>query len=348
VNREIDESTEAKARLQEELVRLSKEQTWVQNFATQFLMGPLSGGHASSPGQDFGNMINGSTLASVGSFLEFYQQRLKGVDDRVADINKKITELTKKIAVAEEKRRGTGGSEKLTEATILVESSDSNVECVLQISYVVSGAFWVASYDCRVDSSTKTLDLTYYGAITNSTGEDWSTPELLLSTAVPAVGGNAPNLTTKFVRVEDRHYASRMRSVPSSSMSNMSFQQAEFTNADFSGSVASAGGGRGSLSSRAPMGVLTAESRDAGTCTTFTVRRQTDIKSDSKPHKVTITVVKLEAKFTYTVAPLINPHAYLKASIMNSTTTAPFLAGDMNVFMYAHHAAAALPYGRVS
>eukprot|EP01122_Echinamoeba_exundans_P003130 TRINITY_DN13280_c0_g1_i1.p1 TRINITY_DN13280_c0_g1~~TRINITY_DN13280_c0_g1_i1.p1 ORF type:complete len:580 (-),score=112.51 TRINITY_DN13280_c0_g1_i1:54-1793(-) len=332
--KEIEEATDAKARLQEELVRLSKEQTWVQSFAGQFLMGPLSGGHASAPSQDFGNMINASMLSSVGTFLEFYQARLKVVDDRVAEVNKKITELTKKISLAEERRRGTGGSEKVTEAKILVECSDDNVESILQISYVVSGASWVASYDCRVDSSTKTLELTYYGAITNSTGEDWSSPEVLLSTAVPSIGGNAPNLTTKFARLESRHYSgvsSRARS--SDALSNKMFQQAEFTNADFSGVSASSSAGGGRAGSSVPMGVLTTESRDAGTCTTFTVKRQTEIQSDGKPHKVTITVVKLEAKFTYTVAPLINPYAYLKASITNSTTTAPFLAGDMSVFM---------------
>lgn len=54
----------------------------------------------------------------------------------------------------------------------------------MQLSYVISGAHWNASYDVRVVSGEKTIELTYYGVITNNSTDDWlnvsTTPWTLL------------------------------------------------------------------------------------------------------------------------------------------------------------------------
>jgi hypothetical protein len=42
--------------------------------------------------------------------------------------------------------------------------------------------------------------------ITQSTGEDWNDTKLSLSTAVPSVGGNVPELTTQNVSVRRAIY----------------------------------------------------------------------------------------------------------------------------------------------
>lgn len=55
----------------------------------------------------------------------------------------------------------------------------------LYLSYVVSHASWEPAYDVRVDSSTQGLSLTYYGAVRQSTGEDWVNCRVSLSTAQP-------------------------------------------------------------------------------------------------------------------------------------------------------------------
>jgi hypothetical protein len=43
----------------------------------------------------------------------------------------------------------------------------------MQLSYVITGAHWNASYDVRVVSGEKTIELTYYGVITNNSTDDW-------------------------------------------------------------------------------------------------------------------------------------------------------------------------------
>ena len=46
----------------------------------------------------------------------------------------------------------------------------------LLLTYMVSGASWVPSYDLRVDTSDKAgaeMSLTYLGLVCNASGEDW-------------------------------------------------------------------------------------------------------------------------------------------------------------------------------
>ena len=40
--------------------------------------------------------------------------------------------------------------------------------------------------------------------ITQSTGEDWNETKLSLSTAVPSIGGNVPELETTNVRIKQK------------------------------------------------------------------------------------------------------------------------------------------------
>jgi uncharacterized protein (TIGR02231 family) len=68
----------------------------------------------------------------------------------------------------------------------------------LDLRYVVSGAQWTASYDIRIQSSDQSMSLTYYGLVSQSTGEDWPNVQLSLSTATPSKGGVPPTLATRY------------------------------------------------------------------------------------------------------------------------------------------------------
>ncbi len=50
----------------------------------------------------------------------------------------------------------------------------SAAQIQLLISYVVSNAGWTPKYDLRVSSSERTMQVTYFGLVKQSTGEDWS------------------------------------------------------------------------------------------------------------------------------------------------------------------------------
>jgi len=79
--------------------------------------------------------------------------------------------------------------------------------------------------------------------------------------------------------------------------------------------------------------VQTTKAVESATSTTFTIPRKSTIVADNKPHKVTIKLLKFQADYTYTILPKLSPHAYLKASIRNTSKDTPLLPGPMNVFM---------------
>lgn len=43
----------------------------------------------------------------------------------------------------------------------------------LLVSYVVSNAGWKPKYDLRVSSKERTMQMSYFGMVEQSTGEDW-------------------------------------------------------------------------------------------------------------------------------------------------------------------------------
>ena len=49
------------------------------------------------------------------------------------------------------------------------------------------------SYDARVLSTERAVNLGYFGVVRQSTGEDWTDVRLALSTAQPSIGGRAPS-----------------------------------------------------------------------------------------------------------------------------------------------------------
>jgi uncharacterized protein (TIGR02231 family) len=213
-------------------------------------------------------------------------------------------------------------------------------EIALGLSYVVMGASWHAAYDVRVTSDTAQTHLTYYGTITNQTKEDWAKVNLSLSTATPSEGGSPPELPTLRVTWRENVHSSasdRLDIMAEAMGVNMlQTQNVVFSRPSSSSSSSSlSGGGSRAPKSIAPppaVKVLTTTTLDNISSTNFTIPRAATILSDGKPHKVTIAVLELQSKFTYTLVPKTTPHAYLKATTTNSSTL-PFLKGTANVFM---------------
>jgi len=86
------------------------------------------------------------------------------------------------------------------------------------------------------------------------------------------------------------------------------------------------------FSSNAPIQVLATTTKETSTNVQFNIERNVTTLSDNKPHKVTITVINLPSKYTYSVSPQVTPYAYLKASVTNNSSF-PLLPGEINVFM---------------
>lgn len=94
-------------------------------------------------------------------------------------------------------------------------------------------------------------------------------------------------------------------------------------------------------SEAAPMTVETSEVSDSTTNSSFTIKRLANIKSDGKPHKVTIAIIDLDGTFSHTCVPQKSKFCYLRARAVN-TSDFPFLEGKMNVCLTSNF----FSYGR--
>jgi hypothetical protein len=71
----------------------------------------------------------------------------------------------------------------------------------LTIDYTITAASWTPSYDVRLRAAPREVELTYYGNVRQSSGEDWDAIALTLSTARPGLGGAAPEARPWYVDV---------------------------------------------------------------------------------------------------------------------------------------------------
>jgi len=173
--------------------------------------------------------------------------------------------------------------------------------------------------------------LSYYGVITNNCGEDWKEAKLSLSTATPAVGGTPPPLPTAKVTFQNA-YTNRGhgsdRFSPSSHNNPVWSNQNELHTVQMT--VMEDSYAEDQVTS-APTAMPT--TADEGiTSSTFTIPRAATILSDNKPHKVTVAIVDLKSRFTYSAVPRRSQYVYLKATTTNTSDYA-LLAGSINVFM---------------
>jgi len=329
LQREKEDVDEKIARLEEAMNRLKKEALWLEKWAKALSKPKPERDQKKAEEVDF---FTPEMMEQAIGFLGFYEKRMADVDVRCAAIKKNLKDLQEEQEKFDKALANANKSEteEVHEAILLI-SAHKESEVELMLSYVVMGASWHAQYDVRVESNKEDLDLTYYGVITNNSLDDWTDAALSLSTAQPSVGGAPPELTTKFIGFRTYQYSHAWAAPSSSSMTRN--LRAEHQISDIPAWDGVVGGMREEVDARpAPLAVMTAGVQESSICTNFTIPRRSTILSDGKPHKVTVRIVPLKAKFVYVVKPKLSTYAYLKASIRN-TSEYPFLPGDINVFM---------------
>ncbi len=95
------------------------------------------------------------------------------------------------------RRLGGGGTRAYRTATVIVDCR-TLAEITARVSYVVPGATWQPEYDVDFSARSRgktgpgTARLTVGAVVRQSTGEDWDGVRLMLSTAKPKLGAEAP------------------------------------------------------------------------------------------------------------------------------------------------------------
>lgn len=272
--------------------------------------------------------------------VEEYSKMLKFMVGGIEDINKQkreagiaLRELGEKMRVVERdfyKIRNMGGKEhkKVSVGFEVAEAGKYEVN----ISYRLYNASWHPVYDVRANNDQSELELTYYGVVQQSTGEDWEDVRVVLSTARPSAGARMPELQPwllSFSRVFGGKDKERKPASSGFGYANKSLARNEMDQKSNLFVVQSKVAQH--VSARA-------ESR--GTSVAFAVARREKIKADGRPHKTTISVEQFKPEIEYFTTPKASNNAYLSAKITNNTDK-PLLSGKMNVFVGGDYVGAA-------
>ncbi|WP_405059319.1 mucoidy inhibitor MuiA family protein [Kribbella sp. NBC_01505] len=258
----------------------------------------------------------GSESADLGEFTDSLATRLTAVRTKRRELAGQQEEAQERLAAVERRLAAVSqqwAPDRRSVGVALALEAEAEVE--IELSYVVPYAGWTSSYDVRVSGDR--LTLTWFGLITQQTGEHWPECELTLSTARPAANAKVPELDPWYL---DR----RQPPVPAAPAARARFAMAA-ADADF-GEVLHAGGapapGFREVEAIVEQGV---------TAATYTPPRPVAVPADGAAHRATIASIELETELDYITAPVRSTDVHLRATVVNSGThTLP--AGKAAVF----------------
>ena len=227
--------------------------------------------------------------------------------ERRAHAERRVDAEHARAAAQSELDRLRASSRTRRDAVIAVEA-DVPCELAVDLTYVAVGAGWSCAYDARIDGSGP-LALTWYGLVSQATGEDWPACELTLSTARPGVAGTVPELEPWWVDV--RPPAPPMplaAAAPAGEFDMMHLEKAVVA-----------------------QDVL-AELQEGALAVAWRLARPTAVPADGTPHRTTVATATLDARLDHVVAPAVDPAAHLRATVVNTGGHA-LLAGPLSAFV---------------
>jgi uncharacterized protein (TIGR02231 family) len=211
--------------------------------------------------------------------------------------------------------------------TALAVEGDEETEIALELSYLVYGAGWRSAYDLRLDRDT--LAVSWFGVVSQSTGEDWPECDLRLSTARPSGSLIVPELDPWFL---DRY---RPQPVPPPAPA-MAMADAMVPYGGAVGEEAMPKArGITFAAQPAPMRDTVAVLEQGATAATYQPTRPVAVPADGGSHRATVAITEMTARRDYVTAPVLAAEAHLRATVVNTSphtlpagTAAVFHAGD--------------------
>jgi uncharacterized protein (TIGR02231 family) len=179
----------------------------------------------------------------------------------------------------------------------------------VKLSYLVDRAWWQPAYDLRVAPDLTGLQVNSLAEVRQLTGEDWSGTELVLSTSMPNLGLDPPEVPRR--RVEGERWALE-----------------EFEEIGIGGGAGSDFRAAPSVEAVAPETVV----RDFGITTQFVLPGRSSLPSTGQMQRFRIRDLPLEVRPERYVVPSLSDKAYLRAEITN-TGEIPLMAGRAKVYL---------------
>ncbi len=252
---------------------------------------------------------------TLTGFTDSLSGRLTGVRARRRELAEQRRDAEDRLAAADRRLSAVVRQrqpDRLTATVALEVQQEAEVE--IELSYVVTGAGWSSAYDVRLTGQK--LSLSWYGLVSQKSGEDWPECELTLSTARPASAEKVPELDPWYL---DRYHPPVVAGGMHRARGAMPMAAAPgavpagFGAADVDGAA---------MDTRAAMELAEAVSsvEQGVTAASYTPARPVAVPADGASHRATVAVLELEAELDYVTAPVRSTDAHLRATVTNSSS----------------------------
>jgi hypothetical protein len=137
-------------------------------------------------------VLNAETLTNL---TELITTRRKAQTEEAQKLSIELRTLNEALQLRERERNVLTASTSRTAREAVVFLNAAKAGSKVRLSYLVDGANWTPSFNLRIaGADAQTAALEYQASVRQMSGEDWTSVELTLSTATPALVATGPML----------------------------------------------------------------------------------------------------------------------------------------------------------
>lgn len=262
------------------------------------------------------------TTTELGEAARYVGEGVGKVEENIFDTEAAKKPLQERMnALKQELEQAKGNRSKEVRSVEVAIEAERAMSFDLELSYLVSDAHWIPTYDLRLNAEGTAAELTYRAQVWQLTGEAWPKVRLALSSARPEAGGAPPELFPWHVGFYQppiplpRPVAKRA----------LTFGAAAAPEAQALDAV------EGAAPSSVPARPIEAELAEGQTSVLFGVPQPVDIPADGSRTGTVIALATLPVSAEYQTTPKLSPRVYLKSEVTNASNY-PLLAGEVNIF----------------
>lgn len=271
------------------------------------------------------------SLAVLKQAMEFFRSKLTDINAQLARIKRNeqriIADNTKtKARLADLKKyKNTEDPQEKYEPihqVMVSVSADEAITCTVELSYMVTQAGWIPSYDLRSNATAAPVQLTYKANVFQSAGEEWNNVKLKLSTANPNRSNIKPELPTWYINYYTRYKeVNALQSAREESNENISMTSKDQDEA------------KKKIDAFSPAQSAANYSQLIETMSNvmFEINLPYNIPSDGANHVVSVKTSELPAIYYHYLVPKIESESFLLAKVTGWENLS-LLPGKANVF----------------
>ncbi|MEW6685209.1 MAG: mucoidy inhibitor MuiA family protein [Candidatus Edwardsbacteria bacterium] len=242
--------------------------------------------------------------------LNFMSEELTKARLRLAEIERIRKDLNERIDALKRELQDTKAIVENRKEICFAVYSSSPDDYELQLSYFIpQAARWTTYYELRAMGEEDKIDLSYFARLSQNSGEDWVNSKIVLSTAVPALGGMAPEPQPWYLRPRPQYKAEKAMAprvammVPTTPRVVLAEESAQ-----------------------------TAPLVEAGISLQYPLPGRMTVKSGEPEKKVSICQTALPARFEYYILPRVVSRTYLQGKIQNASDYI-FIGGEGGTYV---------------